>query len=73
MGMFRMLFFWGMVRVIRIVADRPSARSVTRTTREQIPATGPHDTIRSQRLTTIRRRAKSSRNYEHAKSIHPFA
>jgi uncharacterized membrane protein len=31
------LFFWGMVRVTRIIADRPSARSVTRSTREQTP------------------------------------
>ena len=31
------LFFWGMVRLIRIVADRPRARSVTRSTREQTP------------------------------------
>jgi len=31
------LFFWGMVRVTRIVMDRPSARSITRSTREQTP------------------------------------
>jgi YggT family protein len=31
------LFFWGVVRVTRIIADRPSARSVTRSTREQTP------------------------------------
>jgi uncharacterized membrane protein len=31
------LFFWGMVRLTRIIADRPSARSVTRSTREQTP------------------------------------
>jgi uncharacterized membrane protein len=31
------LFFWGMVRVTRIVADRPGASSVTRSTREQTP------------------------------------
>jgi len=29
------LLFWVIVRVIRIVADRPSARTVTRSTREQ--------------------------------------
>jgi len=31
------LIFWGVVRVIRIVADRPSARTVTRSVREQTP------------------------------------
>jgi YggT family protein len=31
------LFFWGLVRVIQIVADRPSARTVTRSVREQTP------------------------------------
>ncbi len=31
------LLFWGIVRVTRIVADRPSALSVTRSTREQTP------------------------------------
>ena len=34
------LFFWGVVRVIQIVADRPSARTVTRSVREQTPGTG---------------------------------
>jgi len=34
------LLFWVIVRVIRIVADRPSARTVTRSTREQTPG-GP--------------------------------
>ena len=29
------LFFWGMVRVTRIIADRPSARTVMRSTRER--------------------------------------
>jgi hypothetical protein len=43
------LIFWGIVRVIRIVADRPSARSVTRTTREQIPSTGTDRTTHSVR------------------------
>lgn len=31
------LIFWGIAYVIRLVADRPSARSFTRTTREQEP------------------------------------
>jgi uncharacterized membrane protein len=31
------LIFWGIAYVIRIVVDRPSARSFTRTTREQTP------------------------------------
>jgi uncharacterized membrane protein len=31
------LLYWGIVRVTRIVADRPSARTVTRSTREQTP------------------------------------
>jgi uncharacterized membrane protein len=31
------LIFWGVVRVIQIVADRPSARTVTRSVREQMP------------------------------------
>lgn len=34
------LFSWGLVRVVRIVADRPSARTITRSTREQTPGTG---------------------------------
>ena len=34
------LFFWGVVTVIRIVVDRPSARSVTRSVREETPG-GP--------------------------------
>ena len=34
------LFFWGVVTVIRIVVDRPSARSVTRSVREGTPG-GP--------------------------------
>jgi uncharacterized membrane protein len=43
------LVFWGIVRVTRIAADRPSARSVTRTTHEQIPATGTDRTTHSVR------------------------
>jgi uncharacterized membrane protein len=31
------MIFWGIAYVIRIVMDRPSARSFTRTTREQTP------------------------------------
>ena len=34
------LLFWVIVRVIGIVADRPSAHTVTRSTREQTPG-GP--------------------------------
>ncbi|MBN1873710.1 MAG: hypothetical protein JXA33_05735 [Anaerolineae bacterium] len=34
------LIFWGIVHVIQIVADRPSARTVTRSMREQTPNTG---------------------------------
>lgn len=34
------LFFWGVVTVVRIVVDRPSARSVTRSVREETPG-GP--------------------------------
>jgi hypothetical protein len=31
------LVFWGLAYVIQMVVDRPSARSFTRTTREQTP------------------------------------
>ena len=31
------LVFWGIAYIIRMIVDRPSARSFTRTTREQIP------------------------------------
>jgi len=41
------LIFWGVVRVIQIVADRPSARTVTRSVREQTP--GTERTIRTTR------------------------
>lgn len=34
------LFVWVLVRVLSIVADRPSARTVTRSTREETPGTG---------------------------------
>jgi uncharacterized membrane protein len=44
------LFFWGMVRVTRIIVDRPRARSVTRSTREQTPGgTGNERTTRTTR------------------------
>jgi len=33
------LFFWGVVSVIRIAADRPIARTITRSVREQTPDT----------------------------------
>lgn len=44
------LIFWGIVSVIRIIADRPIARTVTRSVREQTPGTGDEyttHTIRS--------------------------
>jgi uncharacterized membrane protein len=43
------LFFWGVVRVIQIVADRPSARTVTRSVREQTPGTGTEHTTHTTR------------------------
>jgi YggT family protein len=45
------LLFWMIVQVVRIFADRPVARSVTRTTQEQIPSTGT-----ARRSNTIRRK-----------------
>jgi hypothetical protein len=38
------LIFWGIVSVVRIVADRPSARIVTRSVREQTPGAGAERT-----------------------------
>lgn len=38
------LIFWGIVRAIQIVADRPSARTVTRSVREQTPGGGERTT-----------------------------
>ena len=35
------LFFWIVVRVVAVAADRPSARSVTRSVREQVPGATP--------------------------------
>jgi YggT family protein len=34
------LFVWVVLRVVYIIADRPSARRITRSTREQTPGTG---------------------------------
>lgn len=42
------LVFWGIANVIRIIADRPSARSVTRSVREQ----GPDGVERTTHTTT---------------------
>ena len=44
------LFFWIIVRLLRIIVDRPSARTITRTTREQLPNTG------TERVTHITRK-----------------
>jgi len=43
------LIFWGIVSVIRIVADRPIARTVTRSVREQLSGTGAERTTRTTR------------------------
>jgi len=43
------LVFWGVVRVIQIVADRPSTRTVTRTLREQTPGAGTERTTHTTR------------------------
>jgi len=37
------LIFWGVIRVIQIAMDRPSARTVTRSVQEQTPG-GEHST-----------------------------
>ncbi len=39
MGVYALLF-WIIVRVLRVAADRPSARTVTRSVREQTPSAG---------------------------------
>lgn len=49
------LIFWGIAYIIRIIADRPSARSFSRTTREQTPGGvgnvhTTHTTITSNKL-----------------------
>ena len=38
------LFFWVVIRVVRIAANRPSARTSTRSTREQTPGGGEERT-----------------------------
>jgi uncharacterized membrane protein len=43
------LVFWGIVRVIQIASDRPSARTVSRSVREQIPGTGIERTTHTAR------------------------
>jgi hypothetical protein len=43
------LIFWGVVRVIEIVMDRRSARTVTRSVREQTPGTGTEHTTHTTR------------------------
>ena len=45
------LLFWVIIRVVRIAANRPSARTVTRPTREQMPGGGEQRTTH----TTTRR------------------
>jgi len=48
------LFFWIIVRVIPLAAERPSARSVTRSVREQVPgATAGSVTDHTTHTTTI--------------------
>lgn len=43
------LIFWGAMHVIQIVVDRPSARTVTRSTREQTPDAGVERTTHTTR------------------------
>jgi len=43
------LFFWGVVSVIRIAANRPIARTATRSVREQTPGTGAERTTHTTR------------------------
>ena len=38
------LFFWLVIRVVQIAANRPSARTITRSTREQTPGSGDERT-----------------------------
>jgi YggT family protein len=38
------LFFWVVIRVVQIAANRPSARTITRSTREQTPGGGEERT-----------------------------
>jgi len=44
------LFVWVLARVIQIFVDRPTARTVTRSTREQIPGTGTETTTHTTRI-----------------------
>ena len=50
------LFFWLVVRAIPIVADRPSARTVTRSVHEQTPASSVSGTATEHTTHTIDRR-----------------
>ena len=43
------LLFWGIVRFVQIATDRPAARSITRTTHEQIQSTGTDRTTEIKR------------------------
>jgi len=43
------LIFWGIVYVVQIATDRPSARIVTRSVHEQTPSTGTERTINTTR------------------------
>ena len=43
------LFVWVVMRVLRIAANRPSARTVTRSTREAIPASGTENVTHTTR------------------------
>jgi YggT family protein len=43
------LLFWILVRVIQVAADRPTSRTVTRSTREQTPGTGTERTTHTTR------------------------
>jgi YggT family protein len=45
------LFFWILVRVIQVFADRPSARTVTRSVSEQTPSSGATGTGTEERTT----------------------
>jgi YggT family protein len=49
------LFFWVVVRVIPIIADRPSARTVTRSVREQTPGGSSSGTGTERTTHTINR------------------
>jgi len=43
------LIFWGVAHVLKIVADRPSARTVTRSVQEQTPDAGVQRTTHTTR------------------------